>query len=136
MLKKLLLTLKNKGNYRESNMKLIPSRQVIDNLKNENMALRETIVNFQQKQINLKELLSQAKINDQQTQLTQNLAAKNASFDTMRAEYEMSIENEQGKIVTNLNTGNFAKENFRENMTEISKLFVIESRVKRRLWVV
>lgn len=30
----------------------------------------------------------------------------------MRAEYEMSIENEQGKIVTNLNTGNFAKENF------------------------
>jgi len=58
MLKKLLLTLKNKGNYRESNMKLIPSRQVIDNLKNENMALRETIVNFQQKQINLKELLS------------------------------------------------------------------------------
>jgi len=68
--------------------------------------------------------------------LTQNLAAKNASFDTMRAEYEMSIENEQGKIVTNLNTGNFAKENFRENMTEISKLFVIESRVKRRLWVV
>jgi len=55
---------------------------VIDNLKNENIALRETI----------------AKINDQQTQLTQNLAAKNASFDTMRAEYEMSIENEQMKI--------------------------------------
>ena len=46
MLKKLSLTLKNKGNERWSNMKLIPSRQVIENLKNENMALRETIVSF------------------------------------------------------------------------------------------
>ena len=56
--------------------------------------------------LNLKNFL-QAKINDQQTQLTQNLAAKNASFDTMRAEYEIAIENEQSKIVTNLHTGNF-----------------------------
>ena len=56
--------------------------------------------------LNLKNFL-QAKINDQQTQMTQNLAAKNASFDTMRAEYEIAIENEQSKIVTNLHTGNF-----------------------------
>jgi len=57
-------------------------RMVIENLKNENMALKETI----------------ARINDQQTQLTQNLAQKNASFDSMRAEYEIAIENENQKI--------------------------------------
>jgi len=39
--------------------------------------------------------------------MTQNLAAKNASFDTMRAEYEMAIENEQGKIVTNFSYRQF-----------------------------
>lgn len=61
MLKKLLLTLKNKGNYRESNMKLIPSRQVIDNLKNENMALRETIVSFSSMIMNLKASLNRQK---------------------------------------------------------------------------